>query len=147
MLRACQAMSTPTDLISSTSVSVSRMRGTFCSVTGWSVNSAAAMIGNAEFLLPAGWMVPASRRPPSTMYWIGAITIPSASVRQHDATNHTSCAQCVDPFLRLAHRLFLHRHRLHLAGARQRHQFLPLREGSGHEALDGHALVDPLHHR
>jgi hypothetical protein len=58
----------PTERISSTSVSVSRMRGTFSSVTGCSVSKAAAMIGSAEFLLPDGSIVPASRWPPSTMY-------------------------------------------------------------------------------
>ena len=30
-----------------------------------------AMIGSAEFLLPDGSIVPASRWPPSTMYWMG----------------------------------------------------------------------------
>ncbi len=37
--------------------------------------------------------------------------------------------------------------RLDLAGARQRHQLLRLGQRSHHEAFDGHALVDPLHHR
>src|SRR5579864_6870788 len=44
------------------------MRGTFSSVTGSSVRSAAARIGSAAFLLPAGRMVPASLCPPWTMY-------------------------------------------------------------------------------
>lgn len=43
-------------------------RGTFSSVTGCSVSSAAAMIGSAAFLLPDGSMVPVRRRPPSTIY-------------------------------------------------------------------------------
>src|ERR1700742_1790524 len=63
--------SAPTERIRSTSVSVSRIRGTLLSVTGCSVSSAAAMIGNAAFLLPDGSIVPVSRWPPSTMYWIG----------------------------------------------------------------------------
>ena len=57
-----------TVILSSTSVSVSRIRGTLSSVTGCSVSSAAAMIGSAAFLLPDGSIVPASRWPPSTMY-------------------------------------------------------------------------------
>jgi hypothetical protein len=48
-------------------LSMSRMRGTFSSVTGWSVRSAAQTMGSAAFLLPVGRMVPASGRPPSTM--------------------------------------------------------------------------------
>ena len=68
VLRAFHSAEAPTERISSTSVSVSRMRGTFSSVTGCSVSRAAAMIGSAEFLLPDGSMVPASRWPPSTMY-------------------------------------------------------------------------------
>src|SRR3954451_5908401 len=51
------------------------MRGTFSSVTGCSVSNAAAMIGSAEFLLPDGSMVPASRCPPSTMYWMGGTAV------------------------------------------------------------------------
>jgi hypothetical protein len=43
-----------------TSVSRSRMRGTFSSVTGWSVSNAAATIGSAAFLFPDGRMVPES---------------------------------------------------------------------------------------
>src|SRR5579872_4652090 len=65
----------PTERITSTSVSVSRMRGTLSSVTGWSVKRAAAMIGNAAFLLPDGVIVPARRWPPSTMYWIGGTRV------------------------------------------------------------------------
>ena len=71
VLRAVHSADAPTERISSTSVSVSRIRGTFCSVTGCSVSSAAAMIGSAAFLLPAGAIVPESRCPPSTTYWIG----------------------------------------------------------------------------
>ncbi len=71
VLRSCHSADAPTERISSTSVSVSRMRGTFSSVTGCSVSSAAAMIGSAAFLLPAGSIVPDSRCPPSTMYWMG----------------------------------------------------------------------------
>ena len=67
----CHSTEAPTERISSTSVSVSRIRGTFSSVTGCSVSNAAAMIGSAAFLLPDGSMVPVSRWPPSTMYWIG----------------------------------------------------------------------------
>ena len=48
------------DRSSSTSVSTSRMRGTFSSVTGSSESSAAATIGSAAFLLPEGRMVPES---------------------------------------------------------------------------------------
>jgi len=68
VLRAFHSAEAPTERINSTSVSVSRMRGTFSSVTGCSVSKAAAMIGSAEFLLPDGSIVPASRWPPSTMY-------------------------------------------------------------------------------
>src|SRR5579872_1520536 len=71
VLGFCHSADAPTDRINSTSVSVSRMRGTFMSVTGWSVKSAAAMIGSAAFLLPDGSIVPESLWPPSTMYWIG----------------------------------------------------------------------------
>jgi len=71
VLRCRHSADAPTDRISSTSVSVSRMRGTFSSVTGCSVSNAAAMIGNAAFLFPEGAMVPVSRWPPSTMYWSG----------------------------------------------------------------------------
>src|SRR5579871_6102111 len=63
----------PTDRINSTSVSVSRIRGTLSRVTGCSVSRAAAMIGSAEFLLPEGSMAPLNRCPPSTMYWMGGI--------------------------------------------------------------------------
>jgi hypothetical protein len=68
VLRCSQSAEAPTERISSTSVSVSRIRGTFSSVTGCSVSNAAAMIGSAEFLLPDGSILPASRWPPSTMY-------------------------------------------------------------------------------
>ena len=61
VLRCRHSADAPTERISSTSVSVSRMRGTFSSVTGCSVSSAAAMIGSAAFLLPEGSMVPVSR--------------------------------------------------------------------------------------
>ena len=61
VLRPRHSADAPTERISSTSVSVSRIRGTFSSVTGCSVSSAAAMIGNAAFLLPDGSMVPDSR--------------------------------------------------------------------------------------
>src|SRR6266403_5580610 len=49
----------------------------------------------------------------------------SASVFQHDTSDDFSGPQLVDPFLDLAHRLFLHRRGLDLAGARQRHQLMP----------------------
>src|SRR5947208_3247038 len=78
VLRAFHSAEAPTERTSSTSVSVSRIRGTFSSVTGCSVSSAAAMIGSAEFLLPEGSIVPASRWPPSTMYWIGGTELSSA---------------------------------------------------------------------
>jgi hypothetical protein len=71
VLRSAHSADAPTERHSSTSVSVSRMRGTFSSVTGYSVRSAAAMIGSAAFLLPDGSIVPESRWPPSTMYWMG----------------------------------------------------------------------------
>jgi hypothetical protein len=58
---------TSSERMSSTSVSMSRMRGTFSSVTGCSVTSAAATIGSAAFLLPEGRIVPERRCPPSTM--------------------------------------------------------------------------------
>ena len=61
MLRAVHSADAPTERTSSTSVSVSRIRGTFSSVTGCSVSRAAAMIGSAEFLLPAGSIEPESR--------------------------------------------------------------------------------------
>ena len=53
----------PTERINSASVSVSRIRGTLCNVTGCSVSNAAAMIGSAAFLLPEGVMVPEVGRP------------------------------------------------------------------------------------
>ena len=71
VLRARHSAGAPTERISSTSVSVSRIRGTLSSVTGCSVSNAAAMIGSAAFLLPEGSIVPVSRWPPSTMYWMG----------------------------------------------------------------------------
>ena len=46
-----QLTSTPVDATSSTSVSTSRILGTFSSVTGCSVNNDAAMMGSAAFLL------------------------------------------------------------------------------------------------
>ncbi|MGY3122535.1 hypothetical protein ACVWXQ_006472 [Bradyrhizobium sp. S3.14.4] len=61
VLRAVHSAAAPTERISSTSVSVSRIRGTFSSVTGCSVSRAAAMIGSAEFLLPDGSIEPESR--------------------------------------------------------------------------------------
>ena len=64
--RVVQSACTPVDVTRSTSVSTSRMRGTFSSVTGWSVRSAAAMIGSAAFLFPDGRMLPFSRCDPST---------------------------------------------------------------------------------
>jgi len=67
-LRSVHATSTPVDAINSTSVSTSRMRGTFSSTTGCSVRSAAHTIGSAAFLFPDGRMVPDSRWPPSTTY-------------------------------------------------------------------------------
>jgi hypothetical protein len=67
-LRSSHSADAPTERISSTRVSVSRIRGTLSSVTLCSVSSAAAMIGSAAFLLPDGSMVPLSRWPPSTMY-------------------------------------------------------------------------------
>src|SRR5579864_7888672 len=76
----------PTERINSTSVSVSRMRGTLSSVTGWSVKRAAAMIGNAAFLLPDGVIVPARRWPPSTMYWIGGTGASSKKKQSNPAT-------------------------------------------------------------
>jgi hypothetical protein len=66
VFRSCQSMSTPNERTSSTSVSMSRMRGTLVSVTGWSVMSAAATMGSAAFLLPEGVMEPWRGRPPST---------------------------------------------------------------------------------
>src|SRR5215831_7033711 len=75
-LRPRHSAEAPTERISSTRVSVSRMRGTLSSVTGCSLRSAAAMIGSAAFLLPEGSMVPRSRWPPSTMYLMGA-TLPA----------------------------------------------------------------------
>jgi uncharacterized oligopeptide transporter (OPT) family protein len=54
---------------SSSSVRTSRMSGTFSRTTSSSVRSAAAMMGRAAFLLPAGRMVPLSGRPPSTTYF------------------------------------------------------------------------------
>ena len=42
------------------------------------------MIGSAEFLLPDGSIVPASRWPPSTMYWIGGTgAVPNMIPRLH----------------------------------------------------------------
>src|ERR1700754_32491 len=75
VLGFCHSADAPTERISSTSVSVSRMRGTLSSVTGCSVRSAAAMIGSAAFLLPDGSIVPASRWPPSMVYWIGGTRV------------------------------------------------------------------------
>src|SRR5882724_2836849 len=75
VLRSFHSADAPTERTSSTSVSVSRIRGTFSSVTGCSVSNAAAMIGSAEFLLPDGSMVPANRWPPSTMYWMGGTAV------------------------------------------------------------------------
>ena len=54
VFRSVQFTFTPIDPISSTSVSTSRIRGTFVSVTGCSVSSAAQMIGSAAFLFPDG---------------------------------------------------------------------------------------------
>src|ERR1039458_10482000 len=71
----------------------------------------------------------------------------SASVFQHDAPDHLSGAQLVDPFLDVAYRFLLHRRRLDLAAAGEPHQFLSLGQRSDHEAFDRHELVDPLHHR
>jgi hypothetical protein len=45
----------------------SRMRGTLSNSTGSSVSKAAAIIGKAAFLFPAGRTWPRSLRPPSTM--------------------------------------------------------------------------------
>src|SRR4051794_35948185 len=78
VLRACHSAVAPTERTSSTSVSVSRIRGTLSSVTGCSVSSAAAMIGSAAFLLPDGSMVPERRWPPSTIYWMGGTAFPYA---------------------------------------------------------------------
>ena len=58
VVAAVHSHSAPTLRTSSTSVSMSRMRGTFSSVHRCSVSSAAATIGSAAFLLPAGRMVP-----------------------------------------------------------------------------------------
>src|ERR1700721_809759 len=76
VLRLRHSADAPTERISSTSVSVSRLRGTLSSVTRFSVNNAAAMIGSAAFLLPAGSIVPLSLCPPSTTYWIGGTGAP-----------------------------------------------------------------------
>ncbi len=75
VLRSVQSALAPTERMSSTSVSVSRMRGTFESVTGCSVSSEAAMMGSAAFLFPDGRMVPESVAPPSTMYCTAAMTL------------------------------------------------------------------------
>src|SRR5919106_3633422 len=57
--------STPRSAASASIVSTSRIAGTFVSVTGSSVRSAAATIGSAAFLLPAARIAPSSGRPPS----------------------------------------------------------------------------------
>ena len=77
VLRSVHSAEAPTERISSTSVSVSRIRGTLFSVTGCSVSSAAAMIGSAAFLLPAGSIVPERRCPPSITYWMGEAPVGS----------------------------------------------------------------------
>src|SRR4030095_1783478 len=74
VLRSVQSALAPTERTSSTSVSVSRMRGTFVSVTGCSVRSEAAMIGSAAFLFPDGRMVPESVASPSTTYCTAAMS-------------------------------------------------------------------------
>jgi hypothetical protein len=70
VLSLVQSADAPTDRTSSTSVSVSRIRGTFWRVTRSRVSSAAAIIGRAAFLFPAGSREPVSERPPSTTYLI-----------------------------------------------------------------------------
>ena len=60
LLRAVHSALAPMDLIRSTSVSTSRMRGTFSRCTGSSQRSEAATIGRAAFLLPEGRMRPES---------------------------------------------------------------------------------------
>src|SRR5919109_1920448 len=57
--------STPRSATSASMVSTSRIAGTFVSVTGSSVRSAAATIGRAAFLFPAARIDPSSGRPPS----------------------------------------------------------------------------------
>src|SRR5262249_54204310 len=52
---------------SSTSVSTSRMRGTFSITTGPETRSDAARSGSASFLLPLGSTDPVIGKPPSTM--------------------------------------------------------------------------------
>jgi hypothetical protein len=56
----------PTERISSTSVSMSRMRGTFSRYTGLCEIRAAATMGSAAFLFPEGRMEPLRGLPPST---------------------------------------------------------------------------------
>src|ERR1700730_328510 len=48
--------------------------------------------------------------------------IVSASILQHDTSNHFPRPQRLDPFLDVVHRLFPHRRGLDLTGARQRPQ-------------------------
>ena len=66
--------STPTDWMSSTSVSTSRMRGTFSSVTGSSERSAAATIGQRGVLVAGGADRAGERGPPSTTYCSAAMS-------------------------------------------------------------------------
>src|SRR3954453_13732440 len=60
-----RSISTPRSSSRSSRASVSRIRGTLCSVTRSSVSSAQASNGSAAFLLPAGTTVPESGTPPS----------------------------------------------------------------------------------
>src|SRR3954452_23133183 len=60
-----RSISTPRSASRASRASVSRIRGTLCSVTRSSVSSAQASNGSAAFLLPAGTTVPESGTPPS----------------------------------------------------------------------------------
>ena len=62
-----QSMREPWAVRKATSLFRSVMSGTFRRVTGSSVSKVAQKIGNTEFLLPEGTMVPESGLPPCTM--------------------------------------------------------------------------------
>src|SRR5207249_2031613 len=63
---AVHATAAPRCASSSSIVSTSRMWGTLSMRQGPSASSVAARIGRAAFLLPVGWIVPLSGRPPET---------------------------------------------------------------------------------
>src|SRR3989442_1135622 len=63
---AVHATTAPRCASSSSMVSTSRMWGTLSMRQGPSASSVAARMGRAAFLLPAGWIVPLSGRPPET---------------------------------------------------------------------------------